>query len=589
MHDAPRKLRVELSDPSISPSAREVWRDGVDLKVLRAKLRDRRMMIARMAASGALLFGIVALTFAHLHNSPYSASAELLISNTTLQVSGQDAAVTQVMVDNSLIESEIELLKSGVVLGRVVDTVGLDAVGSALPPPSIAPPFRLGSLFHSNTPLEDGDVDAQAARRRTVIAALSASIVIKRLGASQIISVRAKSGNANGATMLANEVAHAFVDEEEISNHLVTTSAAFRERIKMLGAGARIVSPATPPIAKDGPGPLTILAFAVLAGGLGGFVLAFAFVLCDQRVTAREQLGLLAPAEFLGYVPRLEAPTLCARRWPLPDLLNLPHSLWTNRGHSPARWAYESFDPVLRRARLVAQERFARSPRVIAVTSCSAGEGVTTMASSLARLLASQGRRAILIDANEQKPDLSRSFALDAAVGVKQVLDGRVSYDDAVLTDIGDNLEFLPLGESDGSPEMYWPEIFRLVGERVDLDTWIILDMPPIEEGVAVRSAADIVDGLLLVVAKGRTTLASLEDCQRLLGPAGHKLFGVVINDAPKFRGQEADLQDHVGADARRGGPAPDAVSTDEEIDLAPSANETGPEFDDMTPAWEER
>jgi hypothetical protein len=55
------------------------------------------------------------------------------------------------------------------------------------------------------------------------------------------------------AARLTNEIAGAFVQEMYDANAVVTTSAALREWIKVLGSTARITSEAVPPKSKDPP------------------------------------------------------------------------------------------------------------------------------------------------------------------------------------------------------------------------------------------------------------------------------------------------------------------------------------------------
>jgi uncharacterized protein involved in exopolysaccharide biosynthesis len=77
---------------------------------------------------GAVVGWVMSIAYVVVRVSAYSASSEILISNTTLQLSGPDAVVTQILVENSLVENAIELLRSGSVLGRVIDKVGLEEI-----------------------------------------------------------------------------------------------------------------------------------------------------------------------------------------------------------------------------------------------------------------------------------------------------------------------------------------------------------------------------------------------------------------------------------------------------------------------------
>ena len=97
-----------------------------------------------------------------------------------------------------------------------------------------------------------GEPDSSdASRKQALIALLRANIAVRRIGSSQIVAVRARALTAMDAARLTNEIAEAFVQEQYDANAVVSTSAALRERIKVLGPTARIISEAVPPKSKD--------------------------------------------------------------------------------------------------------------------------------------------------------------------------------------------------------------------------------------------------------------------------------------------------------------------------------------------------
>lgn len=105
---------------------------------------------------GATVGWAASLAYVTVRVPAFSASSDLLISNTTLQLSGPEAVVTQILVENSLIQSAIEVLRSGRVLGRVIDKVGLEEIERKLPKSSYALPWSASSLEpESRTPAGD--------------------------------------------------------------------------------------------------------------------------------------------------------------------------------------------------------------------------------------------------------------------------------------------------------------------------------------------------------------------------------------------------------------------------------------------------
>src|SRR5258708_27069515 len=106
------------------------------------------------------------------------------------------------------------------------------------------------------------------------------------------------------AARLTNEIAGSFVQEQNDTSAVVTTSAALRERIKVLGPAARIISEAVPPSAKDGPTASVILTLAAIVGAALGMGVGLAIALFDRRVRSAEQLAVMS-AECFGYLPRM--------------------------------------------------------------------------------------------------------------------------------------------------------------------------------------------------------------------------------------------------------------------------------------------
>src|SRR6202040_91463 len=89
--------------------------------------------------AGIVLGWVASLAYLVVRIPAFSASSEILISNTTLQLSGPDAVVIQILVENSLVESSIELLRSGRVLGRVIDKLGLEEIERISPRSRVLP------------------------------------------------------------------------------------------------------------------------------------------------------------------------------------------------------------------------------------------------------------------------------------------------------------------------------------------------------------------------------------------------------------------------------------------------------------------
>lgn len=522
-----RPVFAELENRSIAP---EPWRDGIGFRIYLAKIRQQRPMIVRLMLVGAVMVWLASVAYILGRTPAFSASSELLISNTSLQLSGPDAVVTQLLVENTLVQSAMEMLKSSRVLERAVDRLGLENIELILPRSRSIRDLAQLQIFAPEPER------SETSRRQTALEALRSNITVNRVGASLVISVRGRALTAEDAARLTNEIAGSFVQEQNDTSAVVTTSAALRERIKVLGSNARIISEAAPPSKKDGPTAGVVLALAALVGAALGMSVGLAITLFDRRVRSAEQLAV-TPAECFGYLPRMMVQR--DLRWRSGGWLGA----WMLRKLSPYALALHYPDAelasilrraVLRRARSAVLERCGSVPHVVGITSCRRAEGKTTFAAHWAGLIAGDGSRVLLIDASRGDAALSNSLTPGETQGLYQLLRGPAVPGDVIWPEVRPNLDFLPSGRAVGNVDTQWSNLVHAVTASGDCPyEWVILDLPALAPVADVRSAGQIVDELLIVVEWGRTSEVELERAMQSLGPVRDKVLGAVINKTP--------------------------------------------------------
>jgi succinoglycan biosynthesis transport protein ExoP len=500
--------RISVIDEDDRPSQETPLREGIGLRTFLEKVRQRRRMIMVLTVVGAAVGWLAGRAYVTVRAPAFSASSELLISNTTLELSGPEAVVTpQILLENSLMDSTMQMLRSGIVLKRVIDKLGLEEIERILPK-KYALPWNA-----SDSEPESSD----ASRKQAAIALLRSNTTVARLGASQIASIRARAVTAMDAARLTNEIAEAFVKEQYDENAIVTTNAALRARIKVLGPTARIISEAAPPKSKDLPTAQLAMLLGIVLGGTLGAGSGFALLLFDRRLRAAEQLAAVTSVECFGYVPRIKRRK---RQSPLPSEPENSFDLESMLRRS-----------VLRRVRSAVLERSTRVPHIVGVTSCSPAEGRTTLAASLARFIAREGSPVLLIDA--RCPGVANRLGQSEMRGLQEVLRGTASLDEVVLADICLNVDFLPNGRARGDLDLVWGNFVRPIkGGRERGYEWVILDLPPLAT-VDVRAAGQVFDDLLIVVEWGSTSEGRLQHGLGALGSLRDRIVGTVIDKAP--------------------------------------------------------
>jgi len=542
--------RLTVIDEEYWPGQQRSSRDG-GFRTFVEKVLQRRHVIMVLMLAGIVLGWVASLAYLAVRVPAFFASSEILISNTTLQLSGPDAVVTQILVENSLVENAIELLRSGRVLGRVIDKVGLEEIERISPRPHVLP------WSASYWEPESSDVS----RKQASIALLRSNTTVKRVGSSQIVLVRARALTAIDAARLTNEIAGAFVQEQYEANAVDSTSAALRERIKVLGPTARIISEAVPPKSKDQPGARLAMLLAMMLGGTLGAGSGLCLVGFDRRLRGAGHLAAATSVECFGYVPQIGPPS---SKPGLASLLSLDGLLLSldrlgRRGRDRSRRVAPPNDlesvlrrSVLRRVRSAVIQRSRRAPHILGVTSCRAAEGKTTLATNLARFIAREGSSVLLIDAC--CPDMASGPPRETP-GLQELRRGTAALDDVIVREICPNFDFLPHGKSSGDLDLLWGNLADAINNRPERSyQWIILDLSALETGIDVRAAGQFFDELLIVVEWGRTSQGRLQHALRALGSLRDKIVGTVINKVPWISidpetqvllGQQPDCDNH--------------------------------------------
>ncbi len=174
--------------------------------------------------------------------------------------------------------------------------------------------------------------------------------------------------------------------------------------------------------------------------------------------------------------------------------------------------------------------------RVIAFTGAAAGEGATTVALHLARVLARDPEgRILLVDADMARvsKSLTQSSGASAqAPGLVEVLAGEVELSKAVLATDVENLHFLPSGVdlARGKEAILSDRMRDFVDDMGQIYRMVILDCAPLLSHSESRILAAFTDGAVLVVRSGRTRREVVQKALALLQAANVRVLGVVLN-----------------------------------------------------------
>jgi protein-tyrosine kinase len=174
----------------------------------------------------------------------------------------------------------------------------------------------------------------------------------------------------------------------------------------------------------------------------------------------------------------------------------------------------------------------AKQGRSVAVTSTKAAEGKTLTSINLAMALSqAPNTRVCLVDLDLQRPRVATQMGLKFERGLGDYLLGEAEVSQVIFNCGSDNLVVIPNTRVfDHSSEMLVSirmlELLQVIAAEMPQHL-VIFDMPPLTSD-DVLTFAPRIDGVLLVVAEGRTERTSLAKASQLI--AELNLLGVVLN-----------------------------------------------------------
>lgn len=278
------------------------------------------------------------------------------------------------------------------------------------------------------------------------------------------------------------------------------------------GVGANnisVVDTGDLPDKPSSPRLLLNLALALVAGLLVGVSLAFALEQLEDSLSDPAEVIQLLNVPLIGVVPKVSGE-------PIQALLDVK---------SPLSEAYFSVQTSLT---LATTHGF---PRTIVVTSSRAAEGKSLTSLGLAKTLAVQGRRVLLIDADMRSPSVHHMLDRNSAPGLSSLLSSVASVQEVVQSTDIPNLAIIAAGPTPPSAaELLSGNRLKTVFEAL-LENFdhIVVDAPPVMGFADAPLIANQVEGACFVIEAHGTNKASARTAIARLRSADTTLFGAVV------------------------------------------------------------
>jgi len=289
---------------------------------------------------------------------------------------------------------------------------------------------------------------------------------------------------------------------------------------------SRIISHAVVPTTPSAPNKTLALELAFAGGLFLGFLLALLVERLDSGFRTASHVEKTLGLPVLGTVPEIAWGRKSAEA-ATDRVIDKPMS---------------SFAEAIRGLQMsLFLSNVDKPPKVVLLTSAVPGEGKTTVAVSLARLAARNGKKAIVIDCDLRRPATGKALGITKFDhGMVEVLTGEKNLEQCLQKDARSNLQVLPVKLKSGNPpdllgSQAMEKLIATLRANYDL---VILDSAPLLPVHDTRILARLVDATVFVIRWEKTPRDAARNAARILADIHAPLAGIILTRANTKRFQ---------------------------------------------------
>ena len=177
--------------------------------------------------------------------------------------------------------------------------------------------------------------------------------------------------------------------------------------------------------------------------------------------------------------------------------------------------------------------------QTIVFTSSFSAEGKTLNCANLAKTIAQNGQKVLLIDADMRRPMVSRLFQTPKEHGLSECLAGILNTEqsgetvDSLLIEKEPNFYILPSGQIPPNPAelLASKQMEDLIKELSWQFDYVLIDTPPVSVVTDALVLTKMVSGYVLLVHAGTTQLNELQNTVQRLEQVGANIYGFILNN----------------------------------------------------------
>lgn len=513
---------------------------GKQIEELRVKVRDSEAKVEAFRAASGLF----------LTNGSTLPQQQLTDLNSQLTIAEADRAEAQAKLENAR-----ALLASGNAVNSAAEVLQSPLIQN-LRQQEVALRAQIAQNAETLLPTHPRMLEAQANLRdldeqiekevRKVISALDnqANVAAARVGSlrASLAALKTRMGTLN-----QDEVQLRALQRDADTNRALLESflkryeeANAKADIDTRTASARIVSRAEVPSTPTFPKKSSAMVFAAIASLILSLAVAFLLEVFAQGFRTGEQIERATGMPFLGLVPELGR---MANARPADEVVRDPYG-----GYAEAIRMLQ--------ANVLTARIGNRRARTVLVASAQAGEGKTTTAASLARMLAMAGYRTILVDADMHRPAAPLALGVPMQAGLAELLTGRANFHHVISRDTLSYAHVLQAGGRLPNPTaaLASAQMASVMSALQQTYDFVIIDSPAALSAADAQVLVRLADVTVLNVRWRKTSRHVVNRVLRILAATGGRRVGILMTrvDLKRYkRYTDATLEAYTPRSAR--------------------------------------
>ncbi|MFC0406626.1 GumC family protein [Roseomonas elaeocarpi] len=353
---------------------------------------------------------------------------------------------------------------------------------------------------------------ATGLRRAVLTARTQEALLMANLG-----DLQREAARSNEGTVELRALQHEADANRALYDRLLARSKETHIEAGLQQPDAQVLSHAEVPEQPSFPNPVIVLPVIFVASCVLAALLVFVLESLDRGFTTLDQVEQSLGVPGLGVVPRLKR-SIGSSQNPATYVLEHPASVFS-----------EAMRSLYTSLMLSGQER---PPKVVLMASALPGEGKSSTAQALARLMASCGKKVVLVDCDLVRPTVHQAFGTERGPGLVDYLAGNAEAQDVLRRDAISPAWCMPVGSgARTSPDLFasnnMRNLIQFLSDRFDL---VILDSAPMLAVSDTRNLCRLADRTVLLVRWMDTRRMAVQPALRQIAEAGGIIAGVLLS-----------------------------------------------------------